>query len=113
MPPLRATRRIAPCRASRPKQSRRGVARPRAHEPGAEAAPGLHIHDDLVAAARLAELDPRVVEKLAHLVGASPGVELDLRGRAGPRFDVDASRRHTEDERDVAGGFERLAPHDL
>src|SRR5207248_2159192 len=28
---------------------------------------------------------------------AARGVELDLGGRAGPRLDVDASRRHTED----------------
>ena len=84
-----------------------------AQEAEAEAAPGLYVHDDLVAAARLAALDPRVVEKLAHLVGASAGVELNVGGRARPRLDVDASRRHPEDERDLAGGLERLAPHDL
>src|SRR5262249_30394733 len=81
-------------------------------EAKAETSSGLHLDDDFVAAAGLAELDPRVVEKLADLVGAAAGVELDLGGRAGPGLDVDAPRGNPEVERHIAGGFERLAPHD-
>src|SRR5262249_61733200 len=54
-----------------------------AQEAEPERAPSLHVDDDLVAAAGLAQLDPRVVEKLAHLIGAAAGVELDVGGRAG------------------------------
>src|SRR5512133_2067149 len=83
-----------------------------AQEAESEPAPRLYVDHDLVAAAGLAKLDPRVVEKLSDLVCASAGVELDLGGRGRPRLDVDASRGHAQHERHLAGGFERLAPHD-
>jgi len=65
------------------------------------------VDDHLVPAALLAQLDPSVLEQLAHLVVVSPGVQLDLRGgRPGRGLELDTAFRQPDVEGDLARRLE-------
>ena len=82
-------------------------------EAEADPAPPFDVDAQLVPTRHLAELDASVLEQLGHLIGAAAAVELDLGGRCVHGFDLDATGRDVDVERQLAGSLERLAPHDL